>query len=404
MVILGSVQTLCNACSSLIKANVIEKENAIFFSKECSKTEICIKVGKEDVLISKTPEKYKKAMKWNIEKTKYGMGIIEIIQSCNIKCNTCIAGSYPDKEGILYLDQIKEIIELLKFSKNIPEILVISGGEPTTHPQFKEIIKYICESNFNHVIIISNGIDISKDESLARFFSSLEKKIEVYLQFDSLSADVLINLRGEDLSSTRINALNHLETYKIPTTLVNIVKRGLNEHEIKESIDIAMSYSCTKGITFQPIRETGRHSDFSINNTITLSEVCEIIESMSTGNVFSPHHLNPKHIEYCYIDKTKDISPKTIEKIQNFKIKNQRFLILPKDEIEDFPYENSFRIMVVEYMDKYNFDVSDIDSCAIGMIGLNGEITPLEMHYMPNNIRSKVTNQIIPATLIEAIP
>jgi hypothetical protein len=144
-------------------------------------------------------------------------------------------------------------------------MLAISGGEPTTHPEFKEIVKYATESLFNRVIVISNGINIAKDENISVFLSEITN-VEVYLQFDSINPETLKLIRGFDRSKVRLKAIENLNKHNVAMTLVSIIKKGVNDNEIAESISFAQKFHNIKGITFQPIRRIGRHSEFKIVN------------------------------------------------------------------------------------------------------------------------------------------
>ena len=67
----------------------------------------------------------------------------EIVDSCNLACPTCYANSpvgTGSKVAAHSLDSIKERILGVLDRKGGIEILQLSGGEPTLHPQFLELI------------------------------------------------------------------------------------------------------------------------------------------------------------------------------------------------------------------------------------------------------------------------
>ena len=47
-----------------------------------------------------------------------------------------------------------------------PEILQLSGGEPTIHPQFEEILDYAISRPIDYVMINANGIRRARDPRL----------------------------------------------------------------------------------------------------------------------------------------------------------------------------------------------------------------------------------------------
>ena len=99
-------------------------------------------------------------------------------------------------------------------------------------------------------------------------------RLEVYLQFDSLNDDALMNLRGARLSRIRQAALEQLERVGLSTTLVAVVKRGVNDHEVAAIVDHALDWSCVRGVTFQPVQDAGRNEGFDAKaNRVLLSQI-----------------------------------------------------------------------------------------------------------------------------------
>src|SRR5690349_11597295 len=87
-------------------------------------------------------------------------------------------------------------------------------------------------------------------------------RFEVYLQFDSLRRDALMQLRGADLVKVRAQALEALERHNISTTLVVTLKKGVNDGEIADIVRHALTWRCVRGVTFQPIQDAGRNEAF----------------------------------------------------------------------------------------------------------------------------------------------
>ena len=69
---------------------------------------------------------------------------------------------------------------------------------------------------------------------------------EVYLQLDSLRPEPLIDLRGQDLSDSRLRALDALDEVGLATNLVVTLKRGVNDDEVGEILAFAASRPCVR--------------------------------------------------------------------------------------------------------------------------------------------------------------
>ena len=117
-------------------------------------------------------------------------------------------------------------------------------------------------------------------------------QFEIYLQFDSLQREPLMQLRGADLRGIREKALERLNRLGISTTLVVTVERGVNDGELGAIIDFALTQPAVRGVTFQPVQQAGRLQGFdSAQHRLTLTEVRRRI--LEQTGVFRPEDLIP---------------------------------------------------------------------------------------------------------------
>src|SRR6185312_15537680 len=72
------------------------------------------------------------------------LGVLEITSSCNLECPMCYASSGPGGVHLSY-DDCCHAIDSYVAAEGRPEVLQLSGGEPTIHPEFLEIFKYACD-------------------------------------------------------------------------------------------------------------------------------------------------------------------------------------------------------------------------------------------------------------------
>ena len=91
-----------------------------------------------------------------------------------------------------------------------PDIVQISGGEPTIHPQFFEILDAAKRRPIKHLMVNTNGVRLAHDDGFAERLAGYLPGLEVYLQFDSFERDALLELRGADLRTVRVRALERL--------------------------------------------------------------------------------------------------------------------------------------------------------------------------------------------------
>jgi uncharacterized radical SAM superfamily Fe-S cluster-containing enzyme len=335
----------------------------------------------------------------------------------------CFADSSTKKTAHRTLAEIERMMDALVESEGEPDLLQLSGGEPTIHPQILEIIAAAKRRPIRHIMLNTNGIRIAEEPDFVKQLAGFKPGFEVYLQFDSLRASVHKNLRGADLTRIRVQALEALERENISTTLVVVVKAGQNDDELGEIIDFALKWNCVRGITFQPIQDAGRNEGFAPErDRIVLSDIRRrIIEAgtpFTAGDII-PLPCNPESIAIGYaLRNGRNIAPITsffprdmlVEALPNaitfekypalhaqvlnfFSLStaecnnpeklNALLCCLPEVPVpEGFGYENIFRIAIVEFMDQHNFCIGRVKRSCIHFVTPAGQIIPFETYNM----------------------
>src|SRR5258708_19903882 len=100
-------------------------------------------------------------------------------------------------------------------------------------------------------MINTNGLRIASEPEFVARLAENKRGLEVYLQFDSLERDALVNLRGADLRRIRQQALANLERYGVSTTLVTTVKRGVTDPQIGDIVPHPLTWKFIRAATFQ---------------------------------------------------------------------------------------------------------------------------------------------------------
>ena len=247
----GQTTSLCETCLSWCPAKIEIRGNEVWYQKRCRQH------GAQTTLVS-TDAAYWRLCKDYIKpgdrplslqsRTEYGcpydcglcpdheqhscLALIEINEHCNLTCPVCFAESSPARDKQLPLATVERMLDALVASEGEPDLVQISGGEPTLHPDFFAILDAVRARPIRHVMINTNGLRIAREPDFVARLAERKRGLEVYLQFDSLERDALMNLRGADLRGVRQQALENLERHGISTTLVVTVKRGVNDDEI----------------------------------------------------------------------------------------------------------------------------------------------------------------------------
>jgi uncharacterized radical SAM superfamily Fe-S cluster-containing enzyme len=351
------------------------------------------------------------------------LSIIEIADHCNLRCPICYAESGPSRQQYRALDHIQRLIDAVVRNEGEPDVVQISGGEPTLHPDFFAILDRAKAAPIRHLMVNTNGIRIAEDEEFAARLAGYMPDFEVYLQFDSLEREPLMALRGADLRHIRTRALERLNRLGVSTTLVVTLKKGLNDHEIGRIIDYALEQPCVRGVTFQPIQAAGRLEQFNpATDRLTLTEVRRRI--LEQTNVFRPEDVlpvpcHPDSLAMAYALKvdghvvplTGLIDPNVlIEGGRNTIVYEQddavragvfkafatnhspqtgaeslRDLLccLPRlDAPAELGYRNVFRVLIMQFIDAYSFDVRSVKKTCVHIVHPDGRLVPFDTYNL----------------------
>ena len=430
---LTATQSFCQQCDNLnrlVDTHVVTKDNEVYLRKFCPQCgESMVKIStdynyyKQCEAYLKQPDLPEKALTKVLRGCPYDCGVcpqhqnhpclalFNVTDECNMRCNICYYAAEPGLGNHRSMEQIVQMLDTLLQTESEPDLIQVTGGEPTTHPQIIEILRFLKKSPVRHLMLNTNGIRIAEDEDFVKALKKLGAGFEVYLQFDSLDAEVLRDIRARDMREVRHKALAMLEKHHISTTIVSVIKKGLNDQEIPQILEFSRKYRCIRGVVFQPVQEAGRieaEGEFRI----TLSQIRQIIIE-DEGNPFSsedmiPLPCDPHKIGVGYAAKTMGVdsqgSPyanlmpvtgqipketitrqrgtvafeqdrafvKTIvetvsldtamgENILKDKIKTKLFCCWPGFlSPADMGYENVYRIVIMEFSDIYNFDTINI--------------------------------------------
>jgi 7,8-dihydro-6-hydroxymethylpterin dimethyltransferase len=439
----GQTTSLCETCLKLVPAKIVIEGDDVFFLKHCRDH------GAQKTLIA-TDAAYYKSCKDFIKpgdlplkhqsRTHYGcpydcglcpdheqhscLALIEVNDACNLTCPVCFAKSGQARHEQKSLSEIDAMLETLVESEGFPDLVQISGGEPTIHPDIIAILRLAKSKPIRHVMLNTNGIRIARDKAFVNELAALKPGFEVYLQFDSLKREALENIRGADLRKVREQALANLEEAGLSTTLVCVVKKGVNDSEIGDIVRHALSYKCVRGITFQPVQDAGRNLNFDKNlDRMLLTDIRRGIYSQA-GEVFGaediiPLPCNPDAISIAYglRDGTKitpitqlipkaellAIAPNTISFEKYPQLRDRLFDLLslassgertktvlgellcclPQVEVpDDLGYDKVFRIAIVSFLDRYNFCIAAVKRSCIHFVTPGGKIIPFDTYNL----------------------
>lgn len=346
------------------------------------------------------------------------LAIVEVNEACNLSCPVCFADSSVKREGHRPLAEIERMLDVIVQAEGEPDLVQLSGGEPTIHPDFWAILDAAKARPIRHLMINTNGLRIAREPGFAERLATYMPGFEVYLQFDSLKRDALMELRGADLTKVRVEALEALERANISTTLVVTLKKGVNDDEIADIVRFALTWRCVRGVTFQPIQDAGRNDGFDARrHRIVLTEVRRRIAEAGVFGLddLIPLPCNPDQICIGYgLRNGTDVQPVTamlprelfVAAVPNTvtfesypELREKVFELLslstaqgntsdklasllcclPEAAVpQEVAYENTFRVVISQFLDRFNFDLGTVKRSCVHFVQPDGRIIPFD--------------------------
>lgn len=426
--------SICSVCYRRIDAKIVFEDGKVWMLKRCPQhghvrvlvaddvdyyrrsREVFIKVP-EQPMVYNTPVKFGCPYDCGLcpdHEQHSCLTLVEICDACNLTCPICYAGSGQHRTEFRSLEQIAAMLDCVVGNEKQPDVVQISGGEPTLHPDFFRVLDMCKARPIRHLMVNTNGINIAQDEEFAKRLAAFMPDFEIYLQFDSMRREPLMQLRGADLSSIREKALERLNKLGVSTTLVVTAERGVNDGELGSIIDYAIQQPAVRGVTIQPVQQAGRVDGFrSEHHRLTLTEVRRRI--LEQTRVFQPEDLipvpcHPDALAMAYALKidskvvplTRMVPPNvliagarnTIVYEQESGLRDHLFKLfatnhspvsqastlrdllccLPKVLLpKELGYRNLFRVLIVQFIDAEAFDVRSVKKSCIHIAHPDGE-------------------------------
>lgn len=426
--------SICSRCLRRVEAKIVFEDGSVYLLKRC------LLHGPERVLMAddvdyyrrsrevflkppEMPNHYNTPAKWGCP---YDCGLcpdheqhscltlIEVSDFCNLRCPICYASSGPERKTHRSLETIERMLDAVVRNERRPDVVQISGGEPTLHPDFFRILDMARERPIQHLMLNTNGTRIAADREFVRRLAGYMPGFEIYLQFDSLEENPLRELRGVDLRATRRAALENLNEFGISTSLVVTVKRGTNDQELGRILEYAVKQPCVRGVVFQPVQTAGRTDGFDpAKDRLTLTEVRRRI--LEQSSIFRPEDLipvpcHPDSLAMAYALKigghiqplTGLVPPEILingarntivfeadENLQSTLFRTfstnhspesasatlrELLCCLPKvDMPAKIGYDNVFRVLIMQFIDAYSFDLRSVKKTCVHIAHPDGK-------------------------------
>jgi uncharacterized radical SAM superfamily Fe-S cluster-containing enzyme len=300
--LIHATTSLCRTCKDAVPAQVVATAAGQAWMRK-----VCDQHGAQEVMLSddaawyertramtSAPRPPRRAFKpielgcpfdcgsCDAHEQKVRLPVVTITSSCNLDCPICYV--HNKNEGAYHMahDELRKILAHLRDEHGDVDILNFTGGEPTLHPHFLEFIELARDAGIHRVSICSNGIALAQNEALVARLAELGARVA--LSFDTFELEADYALQGAHLVELKLRCLDLLEKHQVDTTLIPVMTRGVNDHEIGRIIEYALTKRCVRHVEVHTMTYTGQGgTSFPRDGRISIHEVVKRIEETTGG-------------------------------------------------------------------------------------------------------------------------
>ena len=393
---------------------MVEREGQVYLQKACPNH------GDEEALLASDARLY-----WN-SGPGGGCGkgcllshsctlIFEITEKCNLSCPTCYAASSPHLTWQMSVEEFAgKLDRLLESGKGDTDMVQLSGGEPTIHPDLERLVEICFERGIRKIYINTNGLRLATDPDFVQRLAALDAgrdQLQFYLQFDGFDERTYELIRGaKGLFPIKQRAIRNASDAGLFVLPVMTVTRGINLDQIGALVRMVIDHHPSmNSVVLQPAFYSGRYDTTRAPMRLTLAEVVHEVARQTEGlfieEDFGPipcSHPNcfalavglvrdgrvipisryfPKYETWEHPDVTEFVSrfrdrlpqhmldaaaeDATIDALLDL-------LAQPDDGIDWSDYRNFVAIGIKPFMDVHTYDQDRVDQCCVHIVDRAG--------------------------------
>jgi uncharacterized radical SAM superfamily Fe-S cluster-containing enzyme len=275
-----TVETLCPECAAVIVGRYFVQDGGVMMEKTCPEH------GYFRDRINTDAALFSKSSWWSFEEhaglqephvtdakncpTDCGLcnqhlsspvlAQIDLTNRCNMRCPICFANA--GAQGFTWepdYDEIVRQMQVLRDMKPHPTTaLQFTGGEPTIHPRFLDLVRKANEMGFSHLQIATNGITLADPEFAKQAYDAGLHTL--YLQFDGIGDEPYQEIRAyKGIWEKKLACIENCRALDIKVCLVPTILKTVNDDQVPKILQFAVdNVDVVSGISWQPVSFTGR--------------------------------------------------------------------------------------------------------------------------------------------------
>ncbi|MDQ3366403.1 MAG: radical SAM protein [Myxococcota bacterium] len=300
---LHTTTSLCRTCKAAVPARVVALASGeVWMQKSCAEH------GAQEVRLSTNAAWYEqtraskqqfvapRVIKQEVEHgcpfdcgpctshtQKVRLPVVTITSACNLDCPICYVHNKNADAYHMPLEDFALILEHLRTDHGGElDIINLTGGEPTLHPRLFEMLAMARAAGIHRVTVCSNGIRLAKDEAFVAQLAAHGARIA--LSFDTFDPHADKLMQGANMLATKLRCMELCEKHGVDVTLIPVMTRGVNEHEVGKILAFALARSNVRHVEVHTMTFTGQSgATFQRSGRISMYEVLEEIERTTHG-------------------------------------------------------------------------------------------------------------------------
>ena len=224
---LESTRIYCPTCGTFHPADYAESDGAAFWRLHCPKGDRDLPLSSDARLFRRFRAQARPLPAWY--RRSFTNCLVHINDDCSLQCPVCFENA-PRSGWRMSIDELRRTAHRLRDEVK-PVNIMITGGEPTEHPQIFEIVRTLARECGFHCSVLTNGVKLGRDPGFAAGLkeSGLSR---VALSFDTFEPRVSEIIRGRgDLVDLKLKAVENCDAAELNCGLQTTACR-LNLEEI----------------------------------------------------------------------------------------------------------------------------------------------------------------------------
>ncbi len=314
-----TVRGMCRTCRRIVPARVFFRDGSVFqesLCETCKNPPVRIAADKDwylhNVLTARpdaSPLPFASPPErgcphdcgpctWHASRCQ--LPVLSITNSCDLRCPICFTYNRPDRVFHKSPEEMAATVDWIIESSGPVDLINITGGEPTQHPQLLEVLQCCQRPEIGRITMNSNGLRLAEDLDLCKALAGLD--VCVVLSFNTFDSDISRQLHGRDLVATKLRAIDNLTRAGVRMTLLHVLIRDTNEQAIGGLFDLMRGNENVLSLTVQTMTYTGQGGgEWTERKHIPVDEATRIVCDQSGGMLqaadFAPR---PSTHPLCY--------------------------------------------------------------------------------------------------------